>query len=104
MSSRLNGGAGFAGTSGRKTANVCDTNAIEMSANTTAHIIFVARNNFTEVSDIVAQQVICFPDQFLLPKDLLEKFQLPRLHNTAQFPRLLVRQQQRAFVNPNHKQ
>jgi hypothetical protein len=24
--------------------------------------------------------------------------------NTAQFPRLLVRQQQRVFVNPNHKQ
>src|SRR4029077_2476430 len=31
MSSPLNGGAGFAGTSGRKTANACDTNAIEMS-------------------------------------------------------------------------
>src|SRR5438876_2661704 len=98
MSSPLNGGAGFAGTSGRKTPNACDTNAIEMSADTTAHFIFVARNSFTEISDIVVQYVICFPDQFLLPKDLPGKFQLPRSHNTAQFPRLLVRQQQRAFV------
>ena len=60
MSSPLNGGAGFAGISGRKTANACDTNAIEMSADTTAHFIFVARNSFTEVSDIVVQYVICF--------------------------------------------
>ena len=104
MTSPLNSGAGLAGTSGRKTANACDTNASEMSADTTAHFIFVAKNSFTEVSDIVVQYVICFPDQFLLPKDLPGKFQLPRLHNTAQFPRLLVRQQQRAFVNPNHKQ
>src|SRR4029077_11605553 len=60
MSLPLNGGAGFAGTSGRKTANACDTNAIEMSADTTAHLIFVARNGLTEVSDIVVQYVICF--------------------------------------------
>src|SRR5215475_13547652 len=99
MTSPLNGGAGLAGKGGRKTADACDTNASEMSADTTAHFIFVARNSFTEVSDIVV-----FPDQFLLPKDLRGKFRLPRLHNTAQFPRLLVRQQQRAFVNPNHKQ
>ena len=59
-SSPLDGGAGFAGTSGRKTANVCDTNAIEMSADTTAYFIFVARNTFTEISDIVVQYVICF--------------------------------------------
>jgi hypothetical protein len=104
MSSPLNGGAGLAGKSGRKTANACDTNAIEMSAETTAHFIFVARNTFIKVSNIVVQQVICFPDQFLPRKDLPGKFQLPRLHNIAQFPRLLVRQQQRAFLNPNHKQ
>ena len=60
MTSRLNGGAGLAGKSGRKTANACDTNAIEMSADTTAHFIFVARNSFTEVSDIAVQYVICF--------------------------------------------
>src|SRR6266705_6860724 len=41
--------AGLAGTSSRKTANACDTNASEMSADTTAHFIFVARNNFTEI-------------------------------------------------------
>ena len=60
MSSPLNGGAGFAGTSGRKTANACDTNAIEISADTTVYFIFVVRNSFTEVSDIVVQYVICF--------------------------------------------
>ena len=32
----------------------------QMSADTTAHFIFVARNSFTEVSDIVVQYVICF--------------------------------------------
>ena len=50
-----NGGAGLAGTSGRKTASACDTNAIEMSADTTAHFIFVARNTFIKVSNIVVQ-------------------------------------------------
>ena len=53
MTSPLNGGAGLAGKNGRKTANACDTNASEMSADTTAHFIFVAGNSFTEVSDIV---------------------------------------------------
>jgi len=60
MTSPLNGGTGLAGKSGRKTADACDTNASEMSADTTAHFIFVARNSFTEVSDIVVQYVICF--------------------------------------------
>ena len=55
MSSPLNGGAGLAGKSGRKTANACDTNAIEMSAETTAHFIFAARNTFTKVSNIVVR-------------------------------------------------
>jgi hypothetical protein len=55
MTSPLNGGAGLAGKSGRKTADACDTNASEMSADTTAHFIFVARNSFIEVCDIVVQ-------------------------------------------------
>jgi hypothetical protein len=55
MTSLLNGGAGLAGKSGRRTANACDTNASEMSANTTAHFIFVARNTFIKVSNIVVQ-------------------------------------------------
>jgi hypothetical protein len=55
MTSQLNGGAGLAGKSGRKTANACDTNASEMSADTTAHFILVARNSFTVVSHIVVQ-------------------------------------------------
>jgi len=55
MTSPLNGGAGLAGKSSRKTAEACDTNASEMSADTTAHFIFVVRNSFTEVSDIVVQ-------------------------------------------------
>jgi len=55
MTSPLNGGAGLDGKSGRKTANACDTNASEMSADTTAHFIFVARNTFTKVSNIVVQ-------------------------------------------------
>jgi hypothetical protein len=37
MSSPLNGGAGLAGKSGRKTANACDAKASEMSVATTAH-------------------------------------------------------------------
>jgi len=45
-----------------------------------------------------------FQINFFWPKDLRGKFHSPRLHNIAQFPRLLVRQQQRAFVNPNQKQ
>ena len=55
MTLRLNGGAGLAGKSGRKTAGACDTNASEMSADTTAHFILVARNSFTAVSHIVVQ-------------------------------------------------
>ena len=58
VSSPLNGGVGLAGKSGRKTANAWDTNASEMSADTTAHLIFVGRNSFTKVSRVVVQQVI----------------------------------------------
>jgi hypothetical protein len=42
ISSPLKGGAGFAGKSGRKTANVCDTDAIETKMNTTTHFMSVA--------------------------------------------------------------
>jgi hypothetical protein len=42
VSSPLNGGAGFAGTSGRKTANAGDTNAIQTSTNTVAHFMSAA--------------------------------------------------------------
>ena len=55
MTLPLNGGAGLAGKSGRKTANACDTNASEMSADTTAHFILVARNSFIAVSNIAVQ-------------------------------------------------
>jgi hypothetical protein len=55
MSSPLNGGTGLAGKSGRKTANACDANTIEMSADTAAHFIFVARNTFIKVSNILVQ-------------------------------------------------
>ena len=58
MSSQLNGGAGFDGTTGRKTANASDNHATEMNADTTAHFIFVGRNIFTNVSHIVVQRVI----------------------------------------------
>jgi hypothetical protein len=37
-----NGGAGFAGKSGRKTANVCDTKAMETSTDTAAHFMSAA--------------------------------------------------------------
>ncbi len=50
MTSPVNGGAGLAGKSGRKTANACDTNASEMSVDTAAHFIFAAKNTFTEVA------------------------------------------------------
>ncbi|HEU5247857.1 MAG TPA: hypothetical protein VFU09_12280 [Candidatus Udaeobacter sp.] len=39
ITSPLNGGAGFAGKSGRKTANVCDTNATDVITNTAAHFM-----------------------------------------------------------------
>jgi hypothetical protein len=42
IASPLNGGAGFAGKSGRKTANVCDTNAMETSTDTAAHFMSAA--------------------------------------------------------------
>ena len=48
--------------------------------------------------------VIFFLNQFLLRKDLRGKFLLSRLRNIAQFLRLLVRLQQRAFSSLNHKQ
>jgi hypothetical protein len=51
----------------------------------------------------LVMQVIVFLNQFLLQKDLRGRFQLPRLHNIAQFPCSLVRQQQQAFLNLNHK-
>jgi len=47
--------------------------------------------------------VIFFLSQFLLRKDLRGKFQLSRLRNIAQFLRLLVRLQQRAFSSLNYK-
>jgi hypothetical protein len=37
-----NGGAGFAGKSGRKTANVCDTNAMDTITEMAAHFMFAA--------------------------------------------------------------
>ncbi len=42
ITSPLNGGAGFAGKSGRKTANVCETNAMETSTDTAAHFMSAA--------------------------------------------------------------
>jgi hypothetical protein len=39
IDSPLNGGAGFAGKSGRKTAKVCDINTIETSTNRAAHFM-----------------------------------------------------------------
>jgi hypothetical protein len=42
--SPLNGGAGFAGKSGRNTANVCDTHATKTSTNTAAHFMSAALN------------------------------------------------------------
>ena len=38
-----------------KTADACDTNASEMSADTTAHFILVVRNSFIAISHIVVQ-------------------------------------------------
>jgi hypothetical protein len=39
ISSPLNGGAGFAGKSGRKTAKVCDTNPMKTNTDTAAHFM-----------------------------------------------------------------
>jgi len=43
-----NGGAGFIGKSGRKTASACDTSARETSTDTAATFIFAVNNPFTE--------------------------------------------------------
>ena len=48
-SSPLDGAAGLIGNSGRNTADACDTNASEMSADTTGHFMSVAKTTFTEV-------------------------------------------------------
>jgi hypothetical protein len=39
ITSPLNGGAGFAGKTGRKTANACNANAAETNMNTAAHFM-----------------------------------------------------------------
>ena len=44
--SPLNGGAGFAGKSGRKTANVWDTNAMETITDTAAHFMSAGLSKF----------------------------------------------------------
>jgi hypothetical protein len=44
--SALNGGAGFAGKSGRKTANVWDTNAMETSTDTATHFMSAGLSKF----------------------------------------------------------
>jgi len=96
MSSPLNGGAGFAGQAVVKLRMLAiQRNRNECRHNCTLH--FVARNSFTEVSDIVVQYVICFSRSISSAKRLPGKFQLPRWHNTDAVSRaLLVRQQQRA--------
>jgi hypothetical protein len=55
MGSPLNGGAGLTGTSGRKTANASEKNAMEINADITAHFIFVERNIFIDVFPIAVQ-------------------------------------------------
>ena len=103
MSLPLNGGAGFAGTSGRKTANACDTNAIEMSADTTAHFIFVARNSFTEVSDIVVQYVICFSRSISSAKRFVWEIPVVTLAQYRAVSALTCSPTATASVNPNRK-
>ena len=46
ISSPLNGGAAFAGKSGRKTANACETNAMETIAIAAAHFMVGALSKF----------------------------------------------------------
>jgi hypothetical protein len=42
ITSPPNGGAGFAGKSGRKTANVCDVSAMKTNTNSAAHFMSAA--------------------------------------------------------------
>jgi hypothetical protein len=44
----VNGGAGFAGKSGRKTAKACETNAIETSVIAAAHFMTGALIKITQ--------------------------------------------------------
>jgi hypothetical protein len=48
IASPLNGGAGFAGKSGRNTANVCDANPMETTMNTAAHFMSAANSKITD--------------------------------------------------------
>jgi hypothetical protein len=48
IASPLNGGAGLAGKSGRKTANVCDANPMETTMNTAAHFMPAADSKITD--------------------------------------------------------
>ena len=50
------------------------------------------------------KNITVFLNRFLLRKDWRGKFPLSRLRNIAQFLRLLVRLQQRAFSSLDHKQ
>jgi hypothetical protein len=43
-----NGGAGFAGKSGRKTANTCDTNMMEASMDMAAHFMSAALSKINQ--------------------------------------------------------
>jgi hypothetical protein len=59
------GGDGFAGKSGRKTANACETNTIEMRMNTAAHFMSAGltkmkqhgKQNFCAITVIIDKPV-----------------------------------------------
>ena len=49
MSSPLDGAVGLIGNSGRNSPDAGNTNASDMSVDTTAHFIFVVKTEFTEL-------------------------------------------------------
>ena len=70
MSSPLNGAEGLIGNSGRNTADACDTNASEMSVDTTAHFISLCDLKFELLSqaNFLCDQIfgtnVCFLCRF----------------------------------------
>ena len=68
ISSPLNGGVAFAGNNGRKTANVCETNATETTAISAAHFINSA---LLSESKNIASKILAYPAVRKTPRSLV---------------------------------
>jgi hypothetical protein len=77
IASPLNGGAGFAGKSGRKIANVCDANATKANMNSAAHFMPAplskieghGKQNFCAITVITTNRVSPFESMNEKPEE-----------------------------------